>query len=150
IKPHSQQRAMSKMIERGFDALRNTYDRVLGATLRNRGGVYFGWIALTLLIFPMYMFSPTELAPNEDQGVVFGAIDVPANATLEQLGPYTGEIFNIYKQVPQFDHSFQLTFPNQGFGGMLAKPWSERERSIFPIQEELAQSLATVSGVRAP
>ena len=31
----------------------------------------------TLLVVPMYMFSPKELAPNEDQGVVFGAMDVP-------------------------------------------------------------------------
>ena len=42
---------------------------------------------LAILIVPMYMFSGKELAPNEDQGVVFGAIDVPPNATLEQLLP---------------------------------------------------------------
>jgi multidrug efflux pump len=150
LKEHGAQGVLARNIDRGFDALRRGYDRALGRTLEARGAVYLVWGVLSLLIVPMYMFSPTELAPNEDQGVVFGAIDVPANATLEQLGPYTGEIFNIYKKVPEFDHSFQLTFPNQGFGGMLAKPWSERERSIFPIQEELAQSLSTVSGVRAP
>ena len=51
--------------------------------------VYGIWITLTLWIVPMYLLSPKELAPNEDQGVVFGAIDVPANATLEQITPYT-------------------------------------------------------------
>ena len=104
--------------------------------------VYAVWIVLTLLIVPMYMFSPTELAPNEDQGVVFGAIDVPANATLEQLTPYTeADQPASSRSTPEFDHSFQITFPTGGFGGMLVKPWDERKRSIFPIQEELARKL---------
>jgi multidrug efflux pump len=150
LKEHGAQGMLSRAIDRTFDAVRRGYDRALGATLRARGAVYLVWGVLSLLVVPMYMFSPTELAPNEDQGVVFGAIDVPANATLEQLGPHTAEIFRIYKGTKEFDHSFQLTFPNQGFGGMLAKPWSERERSIFPIQEELAGKLSAVSGVRAP
>jgi multidrug efflux pump subunit AcrB len=72
----------------GFDGIkRSVYARALGATL-SRPVVYGVWIVLTLLVVPMYMFSPQELAPNEDQGVVFGAIDVPANASLEQLDPY--------------------------------------------------------------
>ena len=90
------------------------------------------WIVLTLLVVPMYMFSPAELAPNEDQGVVFGALDVPANATLEQLTPYTEQIFGIFKSTPEFDHSFQITFPIGGFGGMLVKPWDERKRDHLP------------------
>jgi multidrug efflux pump len=112
--------------------------------------VYAIWITLAFLVVPMYMFSPQELAPNEDQGVVFSAIDVPANATLEQLTPYTAQINDIFESEPEFDHSFQLTFPSNGFGGMLAKPWEDRKRSIFPIQEEIAQKLSTVAGVRAP
>ena len=99
----------------------------------------------------MYLFSPTELAPTEDQGVVFGAIDVPPNATLEQLTPYTEAGQPASSQsTPEFDHSFQITFPTGGFGGMLVKPWGERKRSIFPIQQELAPKLARIPGVRAP
>jgi multidrug efflux pump len=150
LKDHSQQGVLSRNIDRGFEALRGGYDRALAATLRTRPVVYAGWIVLSILTVPMYMFSPTELAPNEDQGVVFGAIDVPANATLEQLTPHTAEIFRIYKSLPEFDHSFQITFPQQGFGGMLAKPWDQRKRSIFPIQEEIAGKLMKVTGVRAP
>jgi multidrug efflux pump len=150
LKEHDAQGFLARHIERGFDAVRRGYDRALGATLNARGAVYLVWGVLSLLIVPMYMFSPTELAPNEDQGVVFGALDMPANATLEQLVPQAGEVLRIYKSTPEFDHSFQLTTPQQAFGGMLAKPWSERERSIFPIQEELGKKLSGVPGVRAP
>jgi multidrug efflux pump len=150
LKEHGERGMLTRNIERGFDAIKRSYDRALGATLNARGAVYLVWGVLSLLIVPLYMFSPTELAPNEDQGVVFGALDMPANATLEQLVPQADDVFRIYKSTAEFDHSFQLTTPQQAFGGMLAKPWSERERSIFPIQEELGQKLSTVPGVRAP
>ncbi|MBV9949959.1 MAG: efflux RND transporter permease subunit, partial [Myxococcales bacterium] len=141
---------LARIVDRGFEAVRRTYSRLLDATLRARPAVYVVWIGLTLLIYPLYTLSGAELAPNEDQGVVFGAIDVPANATLEQLTPFTSQVNAIFQQEPEFDHSFQITFPTGGFGGMLVKPWDERKRSIFPIQEELAGRLSGVAGIRAP
>jgi multidrug efflux pump len=141
---------LPRLIDRTFEAVKRTYARMLDATLRARPAVYIVWIGLTLLIAPMYMFSGKELAPNEDQGVVFGAVDVPANATLEQLTPYTDDVFRIFKTTPEFDHSFQITFPNTGFGGMLVKPWDERKRTIFAIQEELSPKLMGVPGIKAP
>ncbi len=137
-------------IDGAFDAVRRAYGRALDATLAARPAVYAVWIVLSIVVVPMYMFSPKELAPNEDQGVMFGAIDVPANATLEQLLPYTAQVSGIFQGVPEFDHSFQLTFPGSGFGGLLVKPWEERKRSIFPIQEELSRKLSSVAGIRAP
>jgi multidrug efflux pump len=141
---------LARAIDRGFAWVRRTYDRALGATLSARPAVYTVWIVLSLLVVPLYLFSPQELAPNEDQGVVFGALDVPANATLEQLDPFVTQVSNTFKSEPEFDHSFQLTFPTSGFGGMLAKPWKDRKRSIFPVQEELNGKLSVITGVRAP
>jgi len=137
-------------IDAGFTAIRNTYGRMLTVTLQNRGLVYAVWGTLALVLVPMYMFSPAELAPNEDQGVVFGALDVPANATLEQVSTYSAQVGRIFESTPEFANSFQITFANAGFGGLLTKPWEERKRSIFPIQEELNGKLGVVTGVRAP
>jgi multidrug efflux pump len=141
---------LARGINAGFERLKGSYGRALAATLAVRPAVYTVWIALTILVVPLYMFSPKELAPNEDQGVVFGALDVPANATLEQLTPYSEAVNRIFMEEPEFDHSFQITFPSTGFGGILVKPWEERKRSIFPIQEELAFKLSHIAGVRAP
>ncbi|MEY2935887.1 MAG: hypothetical protein RL033_6636, partial [Pseudomonadota bacterium] len=138
------------LIDRAFDATRRGYMRALGGTLRMRGAVYAVWGVLTLAIIPMYMFSPAELAPNEDQGVAFTALDVPANSTLEQLTPYTAQINEIFSSVPEFAQSFQITFPTGGFGGALMKPWGERERNIFPIQGELMGKTSAIAGLRAP
>jgi multidrug efflux pump len=150
LKEHSHEARLTKLVNRGFDAIRRTYGRLLEGTLRMRPLVYAVWITLTILIVPLYMFSGQELAPNEDQGVVFGAIDVPPNATLEQLEPYTKQVYQAYSSVPEFNNSFQITFPTAGFGGALMKPWEERKRSIFPIQGELFAKTSNIAGIRAP
>jgi multidrug efflux pump len=139
-----------KKIDSGFNAIKNAYGRALSVTLENRGLVYAVWGTLALVLVPMYMFSPTELAPNEDQGVVFGALDVPANASLEQVSTYSAQAERIFETVPEFANSFQITFATAGFGGLLTKSWDERTRSIFPIQEEVNAKLGVITGVRAP
>jgi multidrug efflux pump len=141
---------LGRRVDRAFEATRRGYTRALDATLRFRPGVYLVWIVLSVLVIPMYMFAPKELAPVEDQGVVFGALDVPANASLEQIVTSTEEVNRIYMSEPEAQHSFQVSFPTGGFGGMLTRPWTERTRSIFQIQEELARKLQTIPGVRAP
>jgi multidrug efflux pump len=141
---------LARLVERGFEGLKVRYDRVLARALARRRIVYVVWVVLTLLTIPMYMFSPTELAPYEDQGVVFSAMDLPPNATLEQLTPYAEQLNDVFQSVPEFDHSFQVTYPNAAFGGALMKPWEERKRNVFAIQEELTPKAARISGVRAP
>ena len=137
-------------IDSVFEAIKRGYGRALSATLANRGLVYAVWGTLALVLAPMYMFSPAELAPNEDQGVVFTAMDLPPNASLEQVTTYSDQVYKIFKSTPEFGTSFQITFATAGFGGMLTKSWDERKRSIFPIQEEVAGKLGAVTGVRAP
>jgi multidrug efflux pump len=139
-----------RAVDRAFDATKRAYASALEHTLAMRPAAYAVWLTLTILVFPLYAFSPVELAPKEDQGVVFGAIEVPANATLEQLTPYTEQVEHIFASEPEFLQAFQITFPYAGFGGTLVKPWDERKRSIFPIQEELANKLMKVAGIRSP
>jgi multidrug efflux pump len=150
LRAEHRDRWLARHVEQWFEKLRHGYTRWLGATLRFRPGVYAVWITLSLLIIPMYSFSAKELAPYEDQSVVFGAIEVPANASLEQVATYSAQVGRVFKSTPEFEHSFQVTFPTAGFGGMLLKSWKDRKRSVFPIQAELNQKLAGITGIRAP
>jgi multidrug efflux pump len=140
----------TSLVDRTFERVRTRYTRMLATTLANRPAVYAVWAVLSLLTVPMYMFSGKELAPTEDQGVVFGTVDVPANATMEQLTPFTEQVFQAFRSTPEFSHSFQITFPNGGFGGMIVKPWTERSRDIAAIHQELFGKLTGITGVRAP
>jgi len=141
---------LTRAIDRGFDFFRRTYGRMLSYTLARRGAVYLVWALLSLACVPMFVMSPTELAPREDQGAVFTSLDVPANASLEQVSASTTAVGDIFASVPEFHHSFQITFPTGGFGGVLVNPWEERKRDIFAIQQELTRKSSQLAGVRAP
>ncbi len=150
IKPESMQGWLARKIENGFDRLRDSYGRAVDTTLGMRPAVYAVWLTLSLLVIPMYLFAPQELAPNEDQGVVFTSIEAPANASLEQVSNYTEQIYRVFASTPEFQHTFQVTTPQGGFGGMLLEPWTERDRSVFAIQAEVGPKMAAITGVRAP
>ena len=54
----------------------------------------------SLLIVPFYLFSQKELAPKEDQGVVFGIVQAAANATLDQTKLFAAQVYDVYTLVP--------------------------------------------------
>ena len=121
---------------------------MLDGTLAARPAVYVIWIGLSLLTVPMFMFSPKELAPAEDQGVIFGIIETPSNSTLEQTSLSAAAANKIFMDVPETDYTFQLTFPTGGFGGMIVRPWSERERSVHEILPKVQQKMSMIPDIR--
>jgi multidrug efflux pump len=96
----------------------------------------------------MFSMSAKELAPNEDQGVIFGIVDAAANSTLDQTSAFTGAANKIFLAVPETDFTFQLTQPTSGFSGLVTKPWDQRQRSVFEIMPEVQQKLQALPGIR--
>src|SRR6184192_2509971 len=141
-------RGFAGWINRRFDSVRNAYTRTLSGTLRYRPVVLTLWAVVLLLMIPFYMFSQRELAPNEDEGVVFAVIQAPANATLDQTRLFTDQMYDVYKSFPEHASIFQITLPNGGFGGMVTKPWSERKRTTQELLMESAGKLAEIPGLR--
>jgi multidrug efflux pump len=131
-----------------FDKFQKFYSRTLTGSLHNRPAVYVFWLGIAILAVVMYMMSPTELAPNEDQGVIFGITEAPANSTIDQSLFYVNQANDAYQSIEETDFTFLLTFPSGGFSGMVVKPWDQRERSVFDILPEVQQKLAGISGVR--
>ena len=85
---------------------------------------------------PFYMFSQRELAPAEDQGVVFGVIQASPNSTIDQTDLFTNQVYDVYKSFPESQSIFQITQPTGGFGGMVTKPWSERKKTAQQLMLE--------------
>jgi multidrug efflux pump len=148
LKAGTGERGLAGHIARNFNRLRAFYGRRLDATLNARPAVYLVWIVVSLLTIPMFMMSPVELAPTEDQGVIFGILDASANSTLDQNSRYAAAVNQVFLSVPETDFTFQITFPASGFGGMVVKPWDERDRTIFRILPEVQQKLHAIPGVQ--
>jgi len=135
-------------INAGFERLKQFYSRVLDSSLSGRPAVYLLWTTLAILAVPMWMFSAQELAPAEDQGVIFGIVETSANATLDQTSHFTAAANQVFLNVPETEFTFLITFATSGFGGMVVKPWNERERTVFQILPEVQNQLAAIPGIR--
>ncbi len=148
LKPGIEGRGLAGRIARDFDRLKNGYGRLLDFTLAARPAVYAVWIVASLAAVPMFLMSAKELAPMEDQGVIFGILDASANSTLDQNSIFAAEVNRVFQSVPETDFTFQLTYPNSGFGGMVVKPWDKRKRNILQILPEVQQKLQKIPGIR--
>jgi len=122
-------------------------DYLLGRRFSMVQYVIVGAGLLTLLLVPFVQFAQSELAPKEDQGVVFSILQSAPTSTIDQKLLYAEEVQKIFSKVPEYKQSFQLTFASGGFSGILLKPWSERKRSSIEIQDSLQGPAAGIPGV---
>ncbi len=141
-------RGFAGVVNRRFESVRNLYVRLLSGTLKYRPVVLTVWAAVAVLMIPLYMFSQRELAPSEDQGVVFGVIQSSANATLDQTNLFTQQVYEVYHSFPESASVFQITNPGGGFGGMVTKPWSQRKKTTQELLLESSGPLSKIAGVR--
>jgi multidrug efflux pump len=142
------ERGFAGFINRRFETVRRLYTRVLGSTLRYRPVVIVLWLIVAVLMVPFYMFSQQELAPAEDQGVVFSYIQAAANSTIDQTMLFTSKVLDVYKSMPETASVFQLTGATSGFGGMVTKPWSQRTKTAQQLLLGSMGPLSQIPGIR--
>ncbi len=142
------ERGFAGWVNRRFEALRSAYTRALSATLRYRPVVLAFGATVVLLAVPFFLFSQQELAPKEDQGVVFGILQASANSTLDQTKLFATQVNKVYQSFPETGNTFQIIGATGGFGGMVTKPWSERKKTTEQLLMDSAGKLAEIPGVR--
>ncbi len=155
-----EERGFAGWVNHNFDRLRQAYGRTLERTLHARPFVYAIWIVISLATIPMFMMSPRELAPGEDQSVIFSPLSFAANASADQRSQFAHAADQVFLNTPEREITFQLLFPPSdpfaaaagvdGFGGMVLKPWGVRKRTVFQILPEIQGQLFAIPGVRAP
>jgi multidrug efflux pump len=151
FRPEQEEGRLARFIDRQFTRLRSGYQRVLSQWLETWQVLVL--LGLLLLAGAAYLFmtSQSELAPQEDQGILFMQEIGPPNATYEQMQRYSDQEFAIAHQLPEYARSFQVTgtpVVNQGFGGVILKPWNQRNRSSIALQEVLQDQLNRIAGAR--
>ena len=139
-----------RFLDRAFEGLKRRYQRRLSRTLNYRPVtvlVVLGTIAATGL---MYTTAQKELAPEEDQGILFNLIKTPQGANLDYLEQVTEHLDKVFNTVPEKEHVFAINGMggdvNQAFTGILFKPWDERHRTQQQILQELQPKVASIAG----
>jgi multidrug efflux pump len=142
-----------QFLDRTFDSLRQRYERRLTRTLEHRPVtllIVAGVMAATAI---MYVTSQKELAPEEDQGVLFNIVKTPQATNLDYLEQATATLSKVFDTVPEKEHVFVINGMgnnvHQAFAGILFKPWEERKRTQKQILQSLQPKVAGVANAQA-
>ena len=72
----------------------------------------------------------------------------PANATIDDTIRYADAAGKVFHDVPDTRFTFQLTFPDNGFGGMVLKPWGVRKTKTSAYLPVVQQKLGAIPGIQ--
>jgi multidrug efflux pump len=147
LRPGGAEHGLARISHRALEKLKAGYVGALDTALSMRRTIYAAWVLLSALAFFMYSQAPKELAPLEDQGVLFGVVNTASNSTLDQLLPATRAVNQAAMSLQEAQFTFQVTFPQGGFWGVGLVPWTERKRTPRQILPELQKKVAAVSPI---
>jgi multidrug efflux pump len=137
-------------VERFFNWLAARYQASLHSLLATPSVMVVFALVVLVSIYFMFVSSRSELAPTEDQSILFFRAVAPQTATSEFNQLYAREVLDIFESIPEYHESFVLVGflgdPTVTFGGFKMPPPGERERSQMQVQPELQGKLQQVAG----
>ena len=150
LKPHGQAGRFETRVERFFTALASAYQRSLHSSLDTVSVTLVFAAAVLVSIYFMFVTTPKELAPTEDQSILFFQARAPQTATLEYNEAYTRKIQQAFETLPEYHESFFLLGFGRDtstvFGGFKMQQPMFRSRSQMQVQPELQARLGQIAG----
>ncbi|MCL7943213.1 efflux RND transporter permease subunit [Marinobacter sp. ATCH36] len=150
LKPHGNPGRFEQLVERSFSGLANGYKSALSSLMDTKSVVIFFAIVVLGSIYFMVSMSQNELAPTEDQGILFYQGTAAQTSTLDYLQEHGDEVQQRMSTVPGYNEDFMIlgiTAPNAVFGGFKMEPWGDRDISQFEAQPLLDKELKNVTGL---
>ncbi|MBL9102952.1 MAG: efflux RND transporter permease subunit [Myxococcales bacterium] len=119
---------------------------------------------LTVLMLGLFVFGivqvnkvlPAGFVPNEDQGIIYAIIQTPPGTTIERTNAVSRELQNIAKELPEVASVSALAgyeiltegrASNAGTCLINLKDWSERDKSVNQVIEELEERARDIGAV---
>jgi multidrug efflux pump len=133
---------------RWFNRRRDRYAARLDRSLNYRPVTYTFTVLILGSIYFLYTTSTSELAPQEDLGLIM-AISISApDATLVQRKLYSGQLYKIVKPLPELQSEFEMDLPGTSVAGLVLKPWDQRKRNSTTIQYALQPDFNKIAGAQ--
>ena len=148
LKTHGGQGRFERWVEHRFNALMDRYRRLLHLVLESVPVVIvFAAVVLPAIYF-MFVTSRNELAPTEDQSILFFQATAPRTATLDYMEAYSHQIQSMFERYPEYNDSFYILGRggNTVFGGFKMKSTTARQTSQMELQPKLQNTLGQVAG----
>ncbi|MAC64337.1 efflux RND transporter permease subunit [Zunongwangia profunda] len=151
LKPHDEHEDHKKKnflqrfyaaFNRGFNATIHRYGKSLHFLYKNK------WITAVILILSAVGIwwtsttTPTGFVPNEDRGIVFANVELPAGSSLDKTHEITSELYNKVKDLPGVEglnmvDGFSLLNgqgSNYALGFIKLNNWSQREEDSLSAE----------------
>jgi len=138
-------------LDRQFAKVRAAYERRLHATLDYRPVVAVFALIVFASLVPFYQLAKTDLAPDEDQGMIIALGTAAPNANIDQIARYSTEVAKLASGIPDIARTIQVDgYPasNNSITLLAFKPWDERPRTTMQLLPEVTQKLGAVAGLR--
>ena len=164
LKPHDEHEDHKKKnflqrfyaaFNRGFNATIHRYGKSLHFLYKHK------WITAVILILSAVGIwwtsttTPTGFVPNEDRGIVFANVELPAGSSLDKTHEITGELYNKVKDLPGVEglnmvDGFSLLNgqgSNYALGFIKLKDWSQREEDSLSADAITGQLFGIASTI---
>jgi multidrug efflux pump len=152
LKSGGQHGKFAKIVDNVFGKVTRWYGRKLDRSLDYRPITVLFCATILFLVGFMYMNTNKELAPEEDQGILFSVTKAPQYANIDYSNYYGTKLDKAFGSFPETDLRFIITGtagPANGIAGMILKPWDERKRSSLTLKPLVQAELSKIEGVNA-
>ncbi len=142
----------AQIVDNVFSAITEWYGRRLDRSLNYRAATGLFAVTILGLVAFLYLHTSSELAPEEDQGIVFALTKTPQYGNIDYADYYGSQLDKAFASFPETDLRFVLNgtpSANQGISGMLLKPWDERKRTAMQLKPLVQAKLSQIPGVNA-
>jgi multidrug efflux pump len=153
LKPTVDNNAYARFINHHFERLRLRYENFLANSLKTRSVTVVFVVCVIAMLGAMFQFVQNELAPEEDQGVIFTVAQPPDHANIDYLNKYTAPYIDIFRA---YEDEYESSFMANGFGGstisfagMLLSPWDQRELSAMEMIPQIQSALDQQPGLQS-
>lgn len=156
--PSGDNRGFAHWLDARFGKFEAGYQRRLHNALDTRPVIYVFAAVVLVSCYFLFTGAQTELAPQEDQGVVFTASTAAPDATLQQTQLYSKEVEKVYRSFDETNDYFMVhglanagapAGTNTAFSGMKLKPWNKRERTEQELTPLVQNKLNKIAGLQA-
>ncbi len=148
---HHPPNRLARILEAGFDAMLDFYDRSLRVALRHPGLVMLVLlITLGLNVF-LFIIVPKGLFPQEDSGLLVGGVQADQSISFQSMQQKLTRFIAILKKDPAVDHAVGFTGQGQTNSGFIfasLKPLAERKLSADLVIRRLSRELSEVPGAQ--
>jgi multidrug efflux pump len=149
---HANPGRFARLVDNVFGKVTHWYGRKLDRSLDYRPITGLFAVTILALVGFMYVNTSKELAPEEDQGILFSVTKAPQYANIDYSNYYGEKLDKAFASFPETDLRFILTGmtgPANGIAGMILKPWDERKRSSLVLKQPVQNKLSEIEGVNA-